>query len=324
MTPQVYDLIELLKAIQEVRVVKDFPLKNVAKWKVGGSADLFCEPLSKHALIKVVETLKQFPDIPSLFIGDASNLLFDDSGFKGIVVKLGEGMSTVTVSDNYLICDSGVWVPKLAHIAYKHSLSGLEHICGIPGRLGGLIYMNGGSNRKSISDSLEKVELLTHDGMVKQVEKENLNFFYRTSPFQENNDIILGCELKLDYSCKKEIRREMLGILANRRRKFPRKLPNCGSVFASNPSMYSVVGPPGKAIENVGLKGIRIGGAQISDLHANFIVNINSASSNDILELIQLAQGKVYKETGFLMESEVRYVFPDGRLVKADEVFKKI
>ncbi|WP_133152352.1 UDP-N-acetylmuramate dehydrogenase, partial [Vibrio lentus] len=217
-------------------------------------------------------------------------------------------------------CESGVWVPELAYRTYREGLSGIEHICGIPGRLGGLVYMNGGSNRRAISENLESILVINSDGEVINIDSKTLSFAYRTSPFQDMNVIIAAATLTLEKSERNDIRHTMRKTLASRRRKFPRKQPNCGSVFASNPAMYETVGPPGYAIEKVGLKGHKIGEAQISPMHANFIVNLGKAKAKDVLSLIKLAREKVYQDTNFYMDCEVRYVFPDGVNCKAHEV----
>jgi UDP-N-acetylmuramate dehydrogenase len=177
--------------------------------------------------------------------------------------------------------------------------------------------MNGGSNRRSILENVTAVELINKKGEIEIEYADNLPFSYRTSPFQNDGRIVARVTLQLAKAERKIVRADMRKILASRRKKFPRKLPNCGSVFLSDPKMYDVIGPPGFAIEKVGLKGTQQGMAQISPLHANFIVNLGGASSDDVLFLIALARSEVFKNTQFLMDCEARYVSPNGDIIQA-------
>jgi UDP-N-acetylmuramate dehydrogenase len=295
------------------------PLSKISYWKIGGNVDYFVEPQTIEQLANVRKVLNQYPDIPNMIIGDCSNLLFDDEGFHGVIVKIGNNLNQVTFDNEHVFCGAGVWVPGLAYQSYRKGLSGLEHTCGIPGRLGGLIYMNGGSNRQSISENLESVVLIGADGTIETINTDDLGFSYRASPFQDNKRIIAGATLKLNASNVATVRSSMRKVLSSRRKKFPRKLPNCGSVFVSDPKMYEIVGPPGFAIEKVGLKGTVKGNAQISNLHANFIVNLGGASSHDVLYLIALARSTVHKATNFWMDCEARYISPTGEIRKAHE-----
>lgn len=292
-------------------------LAQLSYWKIGGKVDYFIQPATIEQLAEINKFLKADNNIPHLFIGDCSNLLFDDAGFKGVIVKVGNNLSRIKFEGEKVFCEAGVWVPGLAYQTYRKGLSGIEHVCGIPGRLGGLVYMNGGSNRKSISDNLESVTLIDSAGNIDIVETKTLNFSYRSSPFQNDDRIIVAATLKLSSADRSEVRNSMRHILASRRKKFPRKIPNCGSVFVSDPKMYEIIGPPGFAIEKEGLKGVKKGNAQISNLHANFIINLGGASCQDVLSLINLARSKVFESTQFKMDCEVRYVDPYGDICKA-------
>jgi UDP-N-acetylmuramate dehydrogenase len=196
----------------------------------------------------------------------------------------------------------------------------MQHTIGIPGTLGGLICMNGGSQRKGIGDNVEQVTVVEQDGTIKTYSKDKCGFAYRQSAFQKNEAIITDAVLVFEDGDKAAMRREMIEIMYSRRTRFPLKLPNCGSVFVSDPSMYSHIGPPGKAIEAVGLKGLRVGNAQSSPQHANFIVNLGDASSNDVLGVIRTIRMTVHEKTGYYMDCEVRYVAPDGNVYAAHEV----
>ncbi|AIF98656.1 UDP-N-acetylmuramate dehydrogenase [Alteromonas australica] len=311
-------VLELVKRFSNL-VNFQVPLNTLSYWKIGGKAECVISPSNLEELQDALSIAHAYPTIPSLVIGDTSNILFDDLGYKGILIKLGNNLSKFECIENKIYCEAGVWVPGLAFRCYKQGLSGIEHTCGIPGRIGGLVYMNGGSQRRGILENVESVIAFTKEGTREEYYLRDMNYSYRKSPFQGKPLIIAAVNLKLHAERPSTIRRSMLNILSSRRKKFPRKLPNCGSVFLSDPKMYDFVGPPGFAIEKSGLKGYRKGNAQISPLHANFIVNLGGASSDDVLYLIALARKKVETDTGFLMDCEVRYVRPNGEVLQAHE-----
>lgn len=286
-------------------------------WKIGGPVALLVEPSSVSELAMAIKIINKHPNVPSLVIGDSSNLLYDSAGFQGVLVKIGKDLSGISINGTEVICEAGVWVPELAYRVSALGLSGIEHICGIPGRIGGLIYMNGGSDRRSVLENIASVELINKHGRREIEYQENLLYSYRTSPFQGDSRIIARATFTLEQSTRANVRSRMRKILSSRRKRFPRKQPNCGSVFLSDPKIYDTFGPPGAAIERAGLKGRVRGGAQISTLHANFIVNNGSASSDDVLYLIKLMRETVYKETSFYMDCEARYVSPKGELIQA-------
>tara|TARA_Y100001968_G_C19399006_1_gene739969 strand:- start:480 stop:1106 length:627 start_codon:yes stop_codon:yes gene_type:complete len=207
----------------------------------------------------------------------------------------------------------------------KAGLTGAEHMAGIPGTLGGLVCMNGGSQRKAVGLAVCEVTSVSRNGELIHREGDDCGFGYRQSVFQCNGEIIGEVVLRFEHSHDRaEVRREILSILRSRRAKFPQKQPNCGSVFKSNPTMYAEVGPPGSIIEKLGFKGIRSGGAVVSETHANFIVNDGGASAVDVLNLIKIIKAAVQKQTGYELESEVRYVRPSGEIVSADAAISEI
>lgn len=289
-------------------------LSKLSQWKVGGKADIIIRPRSKNELIKVRQWL-YLNGIKSLIIGSTTNLLFSDEDIHIVIIQIGTNFSKVAVDGLDIVAEPGIWVPSLARLAMQKSLSGIEHTCGIPGTLGGLVVMNGGSQRKSIGSVVTYVETIDNQGNIKRYDNSQCNFSYRQSIFQNIDEVVVEVGLKLNNGrAKCDIRQDMLDILHSRRKKFPRKQPNCGSVFVSNPDMYEDYGPPGKIIEELGLKGMNQGGAQISEQHANFIVNNGSAQSKDILYLINTVKETVYKETGHKMVVEARFVTSNGEI----------
>lgn len=295
-------------------LARDVSLKKLGRWKIGGPADLVATPQNVEqlsALCKAINVHK----LPYQVVGDGSNLLFDDAGYRGIIIHIGSAFSHFDVSNDGLVtAGAGLWVPDFVRKVGSAGFAGNAHAIGIPGRLGGLIVMNGGSQRKGIGDQLLSVTVVEESGEIATLTREECGYSYRTSSLQNRNAIVVEATFQYTPSDPTELRREMLTILGQRQRKFPRKLPNCGSVFLSNPTMYDLVGPPGKAIEQCGLKGKIHGRAQISPLHANFIVNLGGASSKDVLTLIHDIRHTVYKRTNFWMECEVRHLSPTGAL----------
>lgn len=308
-----------LEAISPGNVTADADLKMLSRWKIGGNCSWLVEPSAISQVAELVKYLSK-NQIPYIVIGDGSNLLFDSLGLQAVIIKIGKNLSKFKIEGAKVISEAGVWVPRLARNIAKAGLGGIQHTIGIPGTLGGLACMNGGSQRRGIGDNIVSVTAVMKDGSVVKFSKEECFFDYRESIFQRNGAIIVEVEMifeTLEYSIS---RREMIAIMRSRRERFPLKLPNCGSVFVSNPKMYEVVGPPGKAIETCGLKGFSIGGAQFSPSHANFIVNIENAVSSDVLSLIKLARDSVREKTGYEMATEVLYVNVSGNIIKPDTI----
>lgn len=315
--PQKYVEMEALP-IAGQRLLYDVPLSRLNTWKIGGPADVVFSPETIEEL-QAMLCWVQKQQIPWITIGDGSNLLFADAGFRGVVIHLGENISRVTIAGTRIHVEAGAWVPRLAFLTGRAGLSGLEHTIGIPGRIGGLVYMNGGSQRRNIGENIVRVEALSPHGVARAFMHDECGFSYRTSRFQQEHWIITGVELELQGGDARRIREVMLNILRSRRKKFPRKLPNCGSVFKSDPKMYEQDGPPGKLIEECGLKGSSCGFAEVSPLHANFIVNTGAARAEDVLNLVERVIGAVEARYGYRLETEARYVCPDGRTMGISE-----
>jgi len=289
-------------------------LKKYTTLHIGGAARYFAEPSSIEDLVECIDFAKH-EKIPYYVIGRGSNLLFDDHGFSGLIIKIGSGLSKIDVNDNVVNVESGVWAPCLARKMFHFGLTGLEHIVGIPGTVGGLTYMNGGSSRKYIGDSIVSVQAMLPTGDIIEMDKDECEFSYRKSVFHDSLAIILSVKLRLNkISDRDSIRKEMISILRSRRNKFPLKVPNCGSVFTSRPELFDTLGAPGAIIDSLGMKGMRVGGAVVSDKHANFILNINHASSKDFVRLINEVQKRIEDEYG---------VFIDTELIVMDEYGKR-
>lgn len=292
------------------------PLARHSSWRIGGPADLLVEPETVAQIATLIGFVRA-REIPLVVIGEGSNLLFADAGVRGVVLKIGRRLARIDIAGEIIRAQAGAWVPGLAQRAMRAGLGGLEHCIGIPGTLGGLVLMNGGSHRRGIGENIQRVTLVDRDGQLRYLDRAECRFSYRRSALQGCGGVVVEVTLCCPRRDRAAIRGEMLADLRERRQKFPRKLPNCGSVFLSTPEMHASVGPPGKVIEECGLKGLRIGQAEVSRQHANFIINRGGASAAEVLQLIQLVRQRVHQRIAFELACEVRYVTPAGRIVAA-------
>lgn len=295
---------------------RQVPLATLCTWRIGGPADLLVEPASLEQLADALR-LGSASGLPLIVFGRGSNLLFADAGLRGLAVRIADRFSRRTYLGNgryELEAGAALW--RLALDSCHRGLTGLEHTVGIPGTIGGLVAMNGGSLRRSIGESLEWVEAMDRrNGMVRRFLPEECDFAYRHSRFLNDPDLVVcRCGLKLPSGETAAIRREMLGILRERRQKFPLRLPNAGSVCKSTPGLFEKVGAPGRVVESLGLKGTQVGGARISEQHANFIVNTGGATAADVVALVQLIRQKSRDAYGIPLDTEVRYIHADGRI----------
>lgn len=291
-------------------------LSSFSWWGIGGPADCLVCIESLADLKYVISHLRQ-NDVPYIILGEGTNILVDDMGFRGCVIKISRKFSKITSKEGLLNCEAGNWMPLLSVYVARMGLSGLEHTVGIPASLGGLVAMNGGTQRKSISDYIYSVNVLDENMKLRIDFKKECAFGYRTSRYQRSKDIIVSVDFNFDKNRSYMFQRqEMLAILRERNLKFPRKMPSCGSVFKSSPELFSSYGPPGKIIEDLGFKGLKRGGVQVSNLHANFIVNLGNGSSSEILSLVREIHSSVYSKTGIRMDPEFLYVHPEHGIVK--------
>ena len=291
-------------------------LSRYASWKIGGPADVLIEPSGPEGLSRILQHTHT-RRIPYVVIGDGSNVLFSDDGFRGVVIRIGRAMSKVVIDDGTIHAGAGIAVPRLARLAAGAGLGGLEHTSGIPGTLGGLVAMNGGSLRHTIGQVVEAVHCLDETGSPMELGQADCGFSYRHSIFLTKPWIVTDVVLKLQRGDRNEIVGHMRDILRERRQKYPRHVPNCGSVFKSDTDLHEKCGPPGHIVEQAGLKGLAIGGAQVSTQHANFIINTGSATAADVLQLIQTIRRRVHEATGAQLECEVRYISPNGAISPA-------
>ncbi len=277
-------------------------MSNRTSFKTGGPAELLVCPGNIDALIAVLKVCKE-NKIRTFIIGNGSNILVSDNGLSGVVVMLSSNFSEIKLLDEETVyCQSGASMTKLCRFALEHSLSGLEFAFGIPGTAGGAAYMNAGAYGGEMKDVLVKCEHIDEDLNVSSFSGDDLKLGYRKSVYSDLNFVITSLTLKLKKGDYAEIKKKMDENLSKRREKQPLEYPSAGSTF-KRPEGYFA----GALIQECGLKGACVGGAQVSEKHAGFIINKNNASTSDILKLIELVRDAVYKNTGVLLETEVKY-----------------
>ena len=284
-----------------MEIKKNEPLKNHTSFKIGGPAEEFAEAKSTDDVISLIEYAKE-KGIPYMIMGNGSNLLVSDKGVKGLVIKIAKGFDNVEIIGEKVIAEAGILLSKLSNMVADRELSGMEEVSGIPGTLGGGIYMNAGAYGGELKDIVERVTYLS-GGEIKVAEKGELDFGYRHSRFSGTDDIILSAELYLKKGDIAEIREKMADFKERRCSKQPLAMPSAGSTF-KRPEGYFA----GKLIEDAELKGFSIGGAQVSEKHSGFVVNTGDATAQDVLSLIKHIQDTVYAKFGVKLETEVKLV----------------
>jgi UDP-N-acetylmuramate dehydrogenase len=285
------------------KVKRNERLSQHTTMKIGGPADIFIEPSSLENIQKVMTFLKE-RQIPWRAIGRGSNLLVSDKGIEGVVIKLGSGLDHLTINDSAITVGGGHSVVSLSTLISKKGLSGLEFASGIPGSVGGAVYMNAGAHGSDISKILTKAHILFEDGSMEWITNEEMEFTYRTSVLQKKRPgIVLEAEFQLTKGDRTAIVSQMQKNKDYRKETQPWNFPCAGSIFRNPLPNYA-----GKLIEDAGLKGYQMGGAKISEMHGNFIVNAGNATAKDVLDLIQYIKDTILHLYGIKMETEVEII----------------
>lgn len=295
---------ELTKILSEAQVIKDKPLKEHTYTKLGGNADYFVTPRTPAEVQRVVQFANK-ENVPLTLLGNGSNLIIRDGGIRGIVMYLGE-LNDISVEGTIIRAEAGALISDVSYFALEHSLTGLEFACGIPGSVGGALYMNAGAYGGEIKDVLLNATVIDREGNIKVVKAEDLGLAYRKSNIPEKGYIVIEGTFGLKEGNYEEIKAVMDDLQARRRAKQPLEYPSCGSVFKRPPGYYA-----GKLIQDSGLQGYSIGGAQVSTKHAGFIVNINNATAAEYIALIEHVQKTVKEKFGVELEREVRIIGED-------------
>lgn len=287
------------------RVYFDEPMARLTTWRIGGPADILVEPVDVEQVRATVSLAKRM-NLPVFTVGRGSNLLVRDGGVRGIVIHLGDGFSRLEISGDRLRVQAGRAVMSAAFIAMRQGLSGLEFATLIPGSVGGAVTMNAGAHGGEIKDVLSTVTVLTQSHEVLTMPASELSFAYRHSKVPECGWIVLEAEFQLVPGDPDQMQEKVRSWGRKRQQTQPLSYPNCGSVFRNPPGDHAA-----RLVEAAGLKGARVGQAAISELHANFIVNLGDARATDVLALIQRAKDTVEAQFGVRLQTEVRVVGED-------------
>ncbi len=279
---------QLIRILGEKNLLIDEPLKNHTTFKIGGNADFVALPENKEEVSLVIDFLKK-EKADYAVIGNGSNILAKDEGYRGVVVKL-ENLKDITVSGSEITVGAGVILSKIAKVALENSLKGFEELSGIPGSLGGAIYMNAGAYNREISEVLKSVTYLDDNGEIVTKNINELEMAYRKTTFTGKHYVILEAVIQLEAGEYDKIKENMREVTHKRVSKQPLEFPSAGSTFKRPKGNFA-----GKLIEDSGLKGYTVGGARVSEKHAGFVINTGNATFKDVIELTDHIK-KVVKE----------------------------
>lgn len=287
----------------DCEIKKDVPMKMYTSFKTGGNAAIMLCPKNAKSLYKIVEACKK-ENIKPFILGNGTNLLVSEKGIDNVVIHIGRGFDEIELLDETTIrCQAGCSLMKLCRFALENSLTGLEFAYGIPGSVGGAMYMNAGAYDGEMKDVAVSCDYITFDGEKGTLSAEEMDLSYRHSVFCDSDKIIVSATLKLEKGSRTEIENKMNDLMSRRKDKQPVEYPSAGSTFKRPTGFFA-----GKLIEECGLRGKSIGGAQVSEKHCGFIINKNNATSDDILDLIEFVRDEVLEQKGILLETEVKLV----------------
>lgn len=295
----------LLEKLPSTRVREDEYLRYHTTFKIGGPADLFIEPITMAELSFALHTIHEF-DVPVTIIGCGSNILVKDGGIRGVVVSVRHMTQIMDCNDNTLCIGSGYMLKDASEFAWENGLTGLEFAIGIPGTLGGAVFMNAGAYDGEMSHVVTAVRAVDFQGNIKEYDASHLDFGYRHSVFHDNHEVIGEVIMTLKPGDKNAIKARMDELTEKRESKQPLEFASAGSTFKRPPGYFA-----GTLIEQTGLKGLSVGDAQVSHKHAGFVINTGSASAKDVLDLIAEVQRRVYDQHGVHLEPEVRMIGED-------------
>ena len=293
-------------------VFLDEPLAKHSTFKIGGPADVFIKPCDLNALEKILKCCCD-RKINDVVVGNGSNILFKDEGFRGVVLNIGSKMESLEIQNETettaeIVVSAGTTLAKLAHFAMENSLTGLEFCWGIPGTVGGGVFMNAGAYGGEMKDVIVSSSYIDkNSGEKKVLQRDQMNLGYRHSCYMEekleNNCVITEARFKLSRGESSEINAKMKELMERRKSKQPLEWPNAGSVFKRPEGNFA-----GTLIEKSGLKGVFVGGAKVSEKHAGFIVNTGGATAKDVLDLIEVVRREVLEKTGYCLEPELKVI----------------
>lgn len=288
--------------VDQSRLLLDMPMKEHTSFKIGGPAALLIDIASIDEAVEVLKILNH-SEAKYYVMGNGSNMLVHDQGYDGVIVKLSEYLTNVTIRGNEVTAESGILLSTLSKIIAKESLIGFEFASGIPGTVGGAITMNAGAYDGEMKDCVVSVKVLKEDGTVEDILNGDMNFGYRMSDVKVHNYIVLETTFRFDKGDPTVILEKTRDFTQRRTSKQPLTLPSAGSMFKRPVGYYA-----GKLIDDSGLRGARIGDAQVSEKHCGFIVNRGSATCKEVLDLINMVRKVVLDKYGVMLETEVKYL----------------
>ena len=304
---------QLNRIIPEEYIIADADMSAYTSFKAGGKAALLVEPQTTEELVATLNTLKEL-DAEYLVLGNGTNILVRDEGYPGVIVKIGKAFNYVRHYGNTLVCGAGALLSVVAKVAAASSLTGFEFASGIPGSMGGAVFMNAGAYGGEIKNILKQAKIISKDsGEIREVTAEELEMSYRHTKLHETGDIVVEATIELEEGDEEEIRAQMNELAAKRNSKQPVQYPSAGSFFKRPEGHFA-----GKLIEDAGCKGLCVGGAEVSTLHSGFIINRGGATATDILRLMDIVRACVYEQFGVLLEPEVRIIGGDGSEKKSE------
>lgn len=278
------------------------PMKKHTTFRIGGEADCFVR-VENAMQLKEVQAYLQSLQIPYYVLGNGSNLLVSDEGYRGVILEIADKMSDIRVEGNCIVAQAGALMSKIAHVALENGLTGFEFAAGIPGTIGGGVVMNAGAYGGELKDVITNVQMLTQDGEVLRLDNASMAFGYRTSILKKMPYIVTEVEIVLQQGDREEIRATMDDLAKRRREKQPLEFPSAGSTFKRPESHFA-----GALIMNAGLRGFRVGDAQVSEKHCGFVINKGDATARDVKELIVQVQKEVKDRFEVDLEPEVIFL----------------
>ena len=296
-------MLEILqKLVGTEQVWAQEPMKKHTTFRVGGCARYLVEPGDVQQLSAVVNACRE-QKVPYYVVGNGSNLLVSDAGYNGVIIHLFKNMSEIRTEGNHMILQAGALLARAARTACREGLSGLEFASGIPGTVGGALVMNAGAYGGEMKDVVSRVTVLTSEGEPREYTKEQMAFGYRRSRLTEEAGIVLETEFTLHLGRTEEIQERMEELKEKRVLKQPLEYASAGSTFKRPEGHFA-----GKLIEDAGLRGFRIGDAQVSEKHCGFVINRGNASASEIAEVIRQVQDRVYAHSGVRLQTEVKFL----------------
>lgn len=294
---------QLSNIVSETYITADADMSEHTSFKAGGKAALLVEPQTADQLRQVLTLLNE-EDCEYMVLGNGTNVLVRDEGYNGVIVKIGKAFNYVKRQENTLVCGAGALLSVIAKVAAAESLTGMEFASGIPGSMGGAVFMNAGAYGGEIKNILLKATVLVKDGSeIREMTAEELDMSYRHTVLHETGDVVVEAALQLAEGDEGEIRAEMNELAARRNAKQPVQFPSAGSFF-KRPEGYFA----GKLVEDSGCKGLCVGGAEVSTLHSGFIINRGNATATDIIRLMEIVRACVLEQFGVMLEPEVRII----------------